>query len=107
MKLAWTCRQLHDFCALGFCVAFGVKQEKECPSFLEFFHISTSKGSRQYINMYKYRCIINVFYTDIDHQKKKQQRCMPQERQDEKGGPPYPIIKVTSLEDPNDNTVIL
>lgn len=32
---------------------------------------------------------------------------MPQKRQDEKGGPPSPIIQVTSLEDPNDSTVIL
>lgn len=29
MKLAWTSRKLHDFCALGFCVAFGVATNRE------------------------------------------------------------------------------
>lgn len=78
------------------------------PEFSRVFpYFNKQRFKTVYKHVLKYRCIINVFYTDIDHQKKNSSDACHIERQDEKGGPPSPIIKVTSLEDPNDNTVIL
>ena len=52
--------------------------------------------------------VLSMFSIQISITKKKNSSdACHIERQDEKGGPPSPIIKVTSLEDPNDNTVIL